>query len=77
MHTTFASPEGAFPGGDSPGCLHLRTAQSFMRLRALTILMPADSQVSSRFPEGVPPNPVTVSGGVRNLYRRNVHRRKG
>ena len=29
------------------------------------------------FPRGVPPNPVTVSGGVRNLYRRNVRRRKG
>ncbi|GAA0910086.1 hypothetical protein GCM10009558_098270 [Virgisporangium aurantiacum] len=55
----------------------MRTAQRFLRLRALTILMPADSQVSSRFPEGVPPNPVTVSGGVRDFYRRTTHRRKG
>jgi len=63
-----------FPGATRQVVDHSRTPQPLARLRELPALMLADPGVS---PEGSPLNPVTVSGGVRDLYRRHPHRARG
>jgi hypothetical protein len=58
------------PGATRQVVDHLRTPQPLARLRELPAVNLAD-------PWGFPPDPVTVSGGVRDFYRRQTRCARG